>query len=154
MGFVVGTSSGCIENFAYVRIREVGGSGKEMGLSRLISSAAGAPMFWFSGSLSKKLGVDKVLVLSLLSYVVRFFIYAFMKNPYQGLPAEALRGFTFAAFWSTGTIFAHSISPKGMGATMLMFLNAMYGGLGQSLGAIIGGKLQSKFGTAKTFIYA
>ena len=117
--FVVGTSSGCIENFAYVRIREVGGSGKEMGLSRLISSAAGAPMFWFSGSLSKKLGVDKVLVLSLLSYVARFFIYAFMKNPYQGLPAEALRGFTFAAFWSTGTIFAHSISPKGMGATMV-----------------------------------
>jgi succinate-acetate transporter protein len=35
-----------------------------------------------------------------------------------------------------------------------MLLNAMYGGLGQSLGAIIGGKLQSKFGTSQTFIYA
>lgn len=35
-----------------------------------------------------------------------------------------------------------------------MFLNAMYGGLGQSLGAIIGGKLQSKLGTVKTFLYA
>jgi len=35
-----------------------------------------------------------------------------------------------------------------------MFLNAMYGGLGQSLGAIIGGKLQSTFGTVKTFIYS
>lgn len=35
-----------------------------------------------------------------------------------------------------------------------MLLNAMYGGLGQSLGAIIGGKMQSKFGTVKTFIYA
>ena len=33
-----------------------------------------------------------------------------------------------------------------------MFLNAMYGGLGQSLGAIIGGKLQHKFGTVWTFI--
>jgi len=30
----------------------------------------------------------------------------------------------------------------------------MYGGLGQSLGAIIGGKMQSKFGTSQTFIYA
>ena len=37
---------------------------------------------------------------------------------------------------------------------MLMFLNAMYGGLGQSLGAIIGGKLQHKFGTVWTFLYA
>lgn len=36
----------------------------------------------------------------------------------------------------------------------LMLLNAMYGGLGQSIGAIIGGKMQSKFGTSRTFIYA
>jgi branched-subunit amino acid ABC-type transport system permease component len=35
-----------------------------------------------------------------------------------------------------------------------MFLNAMYGGLGQSMGAIIGGKLQSIYGTVQTFIYA
>ncbi len=35
-----------------------------------------------------------------------------------------------------------------------MFLNAMYGGLGQSLGAIIGGKLQSKVGTVGTFLYS
>jgi branched-subunit amino acid ABC-type transport system permease component len=35
-----------------------------------------------------------------------------------------------------------------------MFLNAMYGGLGQSLGAIIGGKLQSKVGTVQTFVYS
>jgi len=46
---VVGISSGVIENFAYVRMREVGGTGKEMGLSRLVSSMAGAPMFWYSG---------------------------------------------------------------------------------------------------------
>ena len=35
-----------------------------------------------------------------------------------------------------------------------MLLNAMYGGLGQSMGAIIGGKLQSKYGTVKTFLYS
>ena len=120
--FVVGVSSGIIENFAYVRMREVGGTGKEMGLSRLVSSCAGAPMFWFSGPLTEKLGADRVLAFSLLSYVVRFFIYAFMTNPYEGLPAEALRGVTFAAFWSTGTIYAHRISPPGMGATMVRIL--------------------------------
>eukprot|EP00534_Pseudo-nitzschia_fraudulenta_P010795 CAMPEP_0201203312 /NCGR_PEP_ID=MMETSP0851-20130426/166798_1 /ASSEMBLY_ACC=CAM_ASM_000631 /TAXON_ID=183588 /ORGANISM="Pseudo-nitzschia fraudulenta, Strain WWA7" /LENGTH=595 /DNA_ID=CAMNT_0047491279 /DNA_START=89 /DNA_END=1876 /DNA_ORIENTATION=+ len=151
---VVGISSGVIENFAYVRIREVGGSGKEMGLSRLVSSMAGAPMFWFSGPLTEMLGADRVLALSLMNYVFRYFNYAFMKNPLQGLPAEALRGATFAAFWSTCTIYASRIAPPGMQATMLMLLNAMYGGLGQSLGAIIGGKMQSKFGTVKTFIYA
>jgi predicted MFS family arabinose efflux permease len=152
--FVVGTSSGVIENFAYVRMREVGGTGKEMGVSRLVSSMAGAPMFWFSGPLTKALGADRVLILSLCSYVVRFIIYAAMRNPYHGLPAEALRGVTFAAFWSTSTIYAHRVSPPGLHATMLMFLNAMYGGLGQSLGSIIGGKLQQRYGTVNTFCYS
>ena len=36
----------------------------------------------------------------------------------------------------------------------MLLLNAMYGGLGQSVGAILGGKLQSKFGTVQTFLYA
>jgi predicted MFS family arabinose efflux permease len=151
---VVGISSGVIENFAYVRMREVGGTGKQMGLSRLVSSLAGAPMFWFSGPLTETLGADRVIVLSLLSYVTRFLIYAFMRNPYHGLPAEALRGVTFAAFWSTATIYAHRVSPPGLHATMLMFLNAIYGGLGQSVGAIIGGKMQHRFGTVKTFLYS
>jgi MFS family permease len=118
---VVGISSGVIENFAYVRIREVGGTGKEMGLSRLVSSMAGAPMFWFSGPLTEMLGADRVLVLSLISYVLRYFNYAFMQSPLQGLPAEALRGVTFAAFWSTCTIYASRIAPKGMQATMVSF---------------------------------
>lgn len=151
--FIVGVSSGIIENFAYVRIREVGGTGKDMGLSRLVSSAAGAPMFWFSGSLVEALGADRVLVLTLLSYVTRFLIYAGMRHPWHGLPAEALRGVTFAAFWSTSTIYAHRVSPPGLHATMLMFLNAMYGGLGQSLGAIIGGHMQFNLGTVRTFLY-
>jgi len=152
--FIVGTASGIIENFAYVRLREVGGTGKEMGACRLASSLAGAPMFWFSAPLTEMFGVDQVLVMSLVSYGVRFLNYALMTNPYHALPAEALRGITFAAFWSTGTVYAHKISPKGMSATMLMFMNAMYGGLGQSVGAIIGGKLQSMYGTVKTFLYS
>jgi MFS-type transporter involved in bile tolerance (Atg22 family) len=152
--FVIGTSSGCIENFAYVRVREVGGTGNQMGILRLVSSLAGAPMFWFSGPLTEYLGVDVVLVLSLLAYVARFFNYAYIHHPYHALPAEALRGITFALFWSSGSTYAHRISPPGMAATMLMLLNAMYGGLGQSLGAIIGGKLQSKLGTVETFKYS
>jgi len=64
------------------------------------------------------------------------------------------KGVTFAAFWSTGTVFAHKISPEGMKATMLLFMNAMYGGLGQSIGAYWGGKLQSNIGTVNTFLYS
>ena len=126
--FVVGISSGIIENFAYVRMREVGGTGKDMGISRLVSSMAGAPMFWFSGPLTELLGADRVIVWSLISYVLRFVIYAMMRSPLQGIPAEALRGVTFAAFWSTCTIYASRIAPPGLGATMVSTIpSILYG---------------------------
>jgi hypothetical protein len=150
--FVIGTSSGCIENFAYMRVGEVGGTGADMGALRLVSSLAGAPMFWFSGPLAEALGTDVALVLSLLAYALRFFNYAWMTRPYHALPAEALRGLTFALFWSSGSTYASRISPPGMRATVLLIMNAMYGGLGQSLGAVLGGKLQSKLGTVDTFV--
>ena len=38
-----------------------------------------------------------------------------------------------------------------MSATLLAVMNAMYGGLGQSVGAIVGGKAQQMFGTVKAF---
>jgi MFS family permease len=116
---VMGMSAAVADNFAYVRIREVGGGGKEMGLSRLISSLAGAPMFWFSGTLTELVGVDKVIMLSLATYGTRFGIYAFMTHPHHVFLAEALRGFTFGAFWSSSTFYACSIAAPGARATMV-----------------------------------
>lgn len=60
-----------------------------------------------------------VLILSLCSYILRFLIYASIRNPWQGLPAEALRGFTFAAMWASSTYYTHRISPPGLSATMV-----------------------------------
>ena len=42
----------------------------------------------------------------------------------------------------------------GGGGKQLSVLNGMYGGLGQSLGALIGGALQVKLGTSHTFYVA
>jgi MFS family permease len=117
--FVMGMSAAVADNFAYVRMREIGGGGKDMGLSRLISSLAGAPMFFFSGTLTELVGVDKVILLSLVTYGARFGIYALMTHPHHVFVAEALRGFTFGAFWSSSTLYASSIAPPGVRATMV-----------------------------------
>mmetsp|Transcript_3365 Transcript_3365/g.4736 ORF Transcript_3365/g.4736 Transcript_3365/m.4736 type:complete len:497 (-) Transcript_3365:419-1909(-) len=151
MVFAIGLSSGVIENFAYKRLRELGGGGNVMGVSRLVSSLMGVPMFYFSGNLTKSLSVMGVLMFSLVSYITRFFIYASIKNPWHALPAEALRGVTFAGMWASSTYYAHKIAPTGMEATMLGFLNGIYGGVGQSLGSLIGGGLSSRFGTSTAF---
>jgi len=68
---------------------------------------------------TKRLSVMGVLILSMCSYILRFLIYASIRNPWQGLPAEALRGFTFAAMWASSTYYTHRISPPGLSATMV-----------------------------------
>lgn len=149
--FLVGLSSGIIENFAYVRISEVGGetSGNILGTIRLISSIAGGPMFWLSGRISKRIGPYGILALSLLSYTLRFFIYALIQSPWQALPAELLRGLVFAVFWAGCTLHVYEVAPKGLVATMLAVLNAVYGGLGQSAGALVGGQIIRRVGNIK-----
>jgi MFS transporter, PPP family, 3-phenylpropionic acid transporter len=151
----IGISSGVIENFAYKRLRELGADNRVLGRSRLVSSIAGVPMFWMSGSLIRHVNVQTVLLISMVSYILRFVNYAAISNPWHAMPAEALRGITFAGMWAASTAHAHKIAPPGLATTMLGFLQGTYGGVGQSLGSLIGGGLSARFGTAWAFwIYA
>jgi len=150
--FLIGVSSGIIENFAYVRLEELGGGNSNcMGICRLLSSIAGAPAFYLSGQITKVLGIHNVLALSLVSYVFRFFNYAFITNPWHSIPAEILRGLTFASFWSAATYYVFSSAPPGLTATMLGLLNGIYAGIGQSTGSLIGGSLARSIGLTQTF---
>ena len=142
--FLIGISSGIIENFAYVRLMELShnnniqNTGFILGSSRLISSLAGGPMFWLSGSITKAIGVNSILTLSLISYVLRFYIYATVKHPWHALPAELLRGVTFAMFWSAATYYVYNSSPKGLTATMVSYtiiLHSLF--ISQSTGLLI-----------------
>lgn len=122
--FSIGVSSGIIENFAYIRIGEVAKLAKNtdsnvLGTCRLVSSLAGGPMFWLSGKVLDLLGINGVLTASLVAYIARFFIYATITNPWHAIPAEILRGATFATFWSGCTYYVYNISPPGLSATMV-----------------------------------
>lgn len=158
--FLIGISSGIIENFAYIRIGELthtGSSNHEeigrcLGVCRLVSSVAAGPMFWLSGEIAKKIGIQGILTMSLASYVLRFFNYALLRNPWQALPAEILRGITFATFWAGSTYYVYNAAPNGLTATMLSLLNGVYHGIGQSLGALVGGYLSKYVGISMAFI--
>ena len=68
-----------------------------MGLRRLVSSLAGALVFGFSGLQSNRIGVFWILILSLVSYVARFVIYALMYKPFQDQQDGVME-----CTWSTG----------------------------------------------------
>ena len=111
-------------------------------------------MFWLSNYIISKIGVNWIMVISLLSYTIRFIIYATITNPYHAIPAEIMRGATFASFWAGATYHVYKVAPDGLSATFLGILNAMYAGLGQSIGSLVGGKLSDRYGISNAFIVA
>eukprot|EP00980_Cylindrotheca_fusiformis_P030601 scaffold25091_cov147-Cylindrotheca_fusiformis.AAC.1 len=122
--YLLGISAAVGENFVYIRFQEVGGSGADMGMSRLLSSIGGAAMFWHSGKISKILGLEKVMALSLTIVTTRFALLCFMKNIYIGYLAEFLRGTTFGCFWSASTVYASQLAPPELQATMVRALRS------------------------------
>jgi MFS family permease len=118
--YTMGISAGFGENFVYVRFKEVGATGKEMGLSRLLSSIGGAIMFWHSGRISSALGMERVMALSFLIVSIRFtLIYLMDYGYFAGYMAETFRGSTFGFFWSTATVYASALAPEEVQVTMV-----------------------------------
>ena len=117
--YVMGISAGLGEQFAYVRFKEVGGTGVHMGLSRLISSIGGTVMFWYSGAISRTLGMERVLALSFFGVSLRLALLFTMENVYHGYLADFFRGSTFGCFWPSCTIYASQLSPDEFQGTMV-----------------------------------
>jgi len=152
--YSMGIAGGISDNFAYARFREVGASSKSMGSTRLFSSFIGAVMFWYSGTVSSLLGTESVLLFSLLTVTVRFRLYAVMDHVWYAYVGEGLRGFTFACFWSSATVYCSDLAPEGARSTMLLLLNGAYNGIGRSTGAVLGGEIQAfTGGTESIFRY-
>ena len=62
-------------------------------------------MFWISGAISRKIGVNGVLTWSFTSYVLRFMIYASIKNPWQvGVTTVELSSVLFCSALSFGDV--------------------------------------------------
>ncbi|KAL3934845.1 MAG: hypothetical protein SGBAC_009526 [Bacillariaceae sp.] len=151
--YFMGISAATADSFVYIRFQEVGGTGANMGTSRLLSSLGGAAMFWHSGRISAWLGMEKVLALSLAIVAIRFALLAYMTNVYFGYVAELLRGMTFGCFWSSANVYASQLAPVELQTTMIQVLSGIYNGIGRCSGALIGGHIQAVAGTANTFKY-
>lgn len=127
MVFMIGASAGLIETFGYVRLVELNAKKNNcIGILRLVSALVGGPMFHFAGPITRRIGIQGVLSITLLAFVARFSIYSVITNPWHALPAEMLRGTTFALFWSGCTFHVYQASPKGFTVTMVCYYTSLY----------------------------
>ena len=150
--FLSGLGDGVIDAFLFLRLKELGGSGKVMGIGRFVTCMAEIPMFQLSGYLQEKFGTYPLLAVTQLAFVVRFIFYATLTDPWYVIPCEALNGITFAVTWSVSCTYASSIAPEGATATIQSILDSLHWGLGSGSGALIGGIIYELVGSVNLFL--
>lgn len=146
-----GIGTGVIDSFLFLRLKQLGGSGFVMGISRFITCAAEVPMFRMAGYLQKRFGTYRVLVVTQLAYVLRFVYYANLTDPWAVLPCEVLHGLTYATTWSVACTYANLISPPECHSTMQALLEGLHWGFGSGIGALLGGFVYDRLGAVWLF---
>jgi MFS family permease len=149
--FLSGFGSGVIEAFLFLRLKQLGGSGLVMGISRFITCAAEVPMFQVAGYLQKKYGVWTMMAVTQAAFVLRFVYYSLLTDPWAVLPCEVLHGLTFATLWSVSCSYANLISPPECHSTMQALLEGLHWGFGSGMGSLIGGFAYDRYGAVRLF---
>ena len=122
-------------------------AGRDIGFYRICYSIGGALTWWYAGSLSRKLGSDVVMLISVGCVPLCFFGYAGIGSGMDiytklGIAmAEALRSGIFAALWSNATVRVNKLSPPHVSAIMQTMMEGAYRGIGHTSGSYLGGML-------------
>jgi len=149
--FVMGALMGQITIFLFVWLSELGGKETLFGLCLALTCVSEIPAFYYAGNILKRFGTAAVIQVALGTYVVRFFYYALLTTPWAVLPAELLHGITYALSWAACTDYAAHIAPPGLGATVQGTLAGVHWGLGQAVGAALGGLAYDHLGPRVSF---
>ena len=96
-------------------------------LLKLLLCGVAVPVFFFTGALVRRLGVDGVLNLVLAALILRMSCYVglpYLNTPWAVLPVELLHGITFGCAWAAGTVKSARLAPPGFEATMQAIFQA------------------------------
>ncbi|XP_070547012.1 major facilitator superfamily domain-containing protein 6-like [Ptychodera flava] len=147
----LGANNGLVHGFLFGYLRELGGDETVVGVATLILYGSEVLMFLLSHHFIRILGYMWVIYFGFGCYVVRFLMYALIINPWGLMPAEVLQGISYAAVWSSLTTYMAKGLTSDNYATVLGVLHAMYWGLGNGLGNLVGGVMIENTGIKQTF---
>ncbi|XP_071511639.1 major facilitator superfamily domain-containing protein 6-like [Diadema antillarum] len=122
-----------------------------LGLAVTLTAIAEIPFMYFSGNIIKRAGYSGVMYITLIAYVIRYFGYSLVRNPWFILPVQLLHGVTYGLAWPMFTAFANTVAPKGMAATLQSIVACSFMGIGAGIGNFIGGMIYHKHGARVLF---
>eukprot|EP00890_Picochlorum_soloecismus_P005123 jgi/Picsp_1/5611/NSC_02970-R1_major facilitator superfamily len=154
MTSIMGTAVGTIESFLFLFLEDLGSTSLLMGLTLTVTCISETGVFYWSGTIIDKLGINKCLHLCFAAFVIRLLLYTSMSwwsTAWLVLPVELLHGITFGLTWSAGSKKSALIAPPGLESTTQSVFQGLMFGLGYGLGGLIGGNVYKRMGPTATF---
>ncbi len=83
-----------------------------LGLLTFLAALSEAPFFWYADRLAKRFGFYSVMLFSSLCCVARWFLLAWVKNPYGAIAVNLLNGGGYLGFFCCAVTEIKRIVPK------------------------------------------
>lgn len=104
-------------SFLSVSLNAMGASQSLIGIASTIPAMVEIPFMFFSGALLRRFGPVRLMALSMVLMVMRYFLLGWMPTPVWAIPINTLNGPAFVFFWNSAITYANRMAPKGMAGT-------------------------------------
>ncbi len=135
-------------------MQDIGISSKSVPACMAIAQAAQAVATLFAlGVLLSMLGFKWTLTIGALSWLAMYVIYVFVQKPIPVAIAQALHGVAYVMFMIVGQIFADTVSPLEIRASVQALVFAATIGIGLFLGTQFAGIMMDRFSVDGKFVW-
>lgn len=93
---LVGVGLAIVLNFLNLFLQDLQASKTLIGIAVAVSTVMELPFFFYSEKMVEKLHVEGMIILSLIAFIIRFFAYTILTNPWWVLPIELLHGIAYS----------------------------------------------------------
>lgn len=122
-------------------ITSMDGSASQVGVAFAVAAVSELPVFLLGSWLYRKIGPDRLIAILIGLYAVRMLLLALVQAPEAVIALQALHGVTFGGFLVVCVPQAHALARGKHPATVQALLTLAAFGLGNVLGAFLGGAL-------------
>ncbi len=150
-GFLVTSNASMLPNFFSVYLVEIGGTTQLVGTASALSAISELPVLIFGAWLLDRFTSQRMLLLAIAVYVVRFALYALPPTPFLALGVQLLHGLSFGAYLMASVTLIHQYAGRERAATAQGLLASTSFGFGSITGSLVGGSLLDRLGAVGVF---
>jgi PPP family 3-phenylpropionic acid transporter len=131
--FFYGIAVAPLHQFINLYYRDIGANSSLIGTAFFIQAAFEIPFFLIGIKLVRKIGAEKVIVLSMVISLIRLILYGFINVPERALIVGALHGFTISFFLVGVVDYVQNVTPSHLRTTGQALIWAFHFGGGLTL---------------------